>query len=995
MRRSAAAPEPSSQRRRLWARACVGLMILGCGGEPPPITNSEPIRLVEIVGEANVLESPLLDGADGAEPARRPVLAEGFDDFPEHGWQWPAGAKAGIGSHGELAMHVADESGRPYKLMIPVEGSRVYRIRRAIETWVPDVDLVVSESTVSPRHPEVLNHPTDYKRSMNRSLRWELVQTHLFPDPEIGRWQTDEIEILTTPQTRSLELNFTATKRPVDVWIDDLSIDELELPDEQRARWLRDRHVLPGSDASLGIAKHGQILPVVTPRDELDSPGAGNYAFRSALYAPTPTRLRFELDVPHGAAFTFATGLARSTRAGDEATWRVVVEVDGRRETLFSSRLHAADGFDGHQWHEREVSLAGFGGRRIGLELITEAPPGRQGLAVWGTPIIVAPRAPDSPPNVVVIAVDTLRADRLGVYGHRPELSRHLSALASDGVKLERAYSSSNWTTPSFTTLFTGLMPSRHRVTGFGLALSPAHRTLAEVFSTHGWITHAALYKPFLYDMGLERGFDRWFNQPFGQARGERSTEMVLDWLTRNGHRRFFLFWHMNDPHQPFNVPDAYLEEAGATPLAKQFGFEMPGSIDPGYRCRRCVGERASREGCRLCRRRRLLPEYKQMARAIYDATVHYVDDQVGRVVEALKRRDLYDDTLIVFVADHGEVLWDRSEIFGHGGALMHQELVRIPLIVKPHVASGIPTGWVFEEPVQLMDVGATLLDLAGAAQAPGGLEGTSFASRLDPLSKASPSIAVIENVRERVLAVKGRRWSLHLGLRAREPVVERLFDLATDPHERENVIEAHPDVAARLRAIAFTHLLRNRAGLYLVLKSEPGPRARRSGSSGGRTARAPLGPRPIGASRFEGDGCGPLALFARLPARIPAGASARRAPRRDGATDSSARAECGPGRRRLARATPGRRAPRARRRSRGRRREALAQRRAAKRTRSAGLRRVACAAPAPAPAPASVDLLVRPVEAHDGRGFALHPVQSPTRPSGTYPHAYTRWIVR
>ena len=186
----------------------------------------------------------------------------------------------------------------------------------------------------------------------------------------------------------------------------------------------------------------------MSPRDEIDSPGATNWGFRSALYAPTPTRLRFELDVPRGAALTFATGLARSTRAGDEATWRVVVETNGRRETVFSSRFHADQDFTRNHWHEQEVSLAGFEGRRIALELITEAPPGSQGLALWGSPIVVAPRAPGSPPNVLVIAVDTLRADRLSVYGHRPELSPNLAALADDGVKLERAYSSTNWTTP-------------------------------------------------------------------------------------------------------------------------------------------------------------------------------------------------------------------------------------------------------------------------------------------------------------------------------------------------------------------------------------------------------------------------------------------------------------------------------------------------------------------------------------------------------------------
>ena len=412
-------------------------------------------------------------------------------------------------------------------------------------------------------------------------------------------------------------------------------------------------------------------------------------------------------------------------------------------------------------------------------------------------------------------------------------------------------------------------MPSRHRVDEFGRALAPEHRTLAEAFGAGGWITQAVIYKPFLYDMGLEQGFDRWFNQPWGRVRAPRTAEMVLDWLALNGDRRFFLFWHMNDPHQPFNLPASYLEETGAAALTERFGFEMPASVDSGRRCRRCVGERANLEGCRLCRGRRLLPGYKQMSRAIYDSTIHYVDDQIGRVVQALKERDLYDDTLIVFVADHGEMLWDRAELFGHGGALLHQELVRIPLVLKPHAAAGIPAGRVYEEPVQMMDVGATLLDLAGASRGAEGVQGTSFAAWLDPALPSPPGVAVIENVRTRALAVKDRRWSLHLRLRAREPTTERLFDLAADPQERENVIDVHPDVAARLRTIAFTHLLRDRAGRYLVVKSEPGPvRVDLAGEDALPEFHWGLAHTESG---FAGDALGPLALFSKLPARTRA----------------------------------------------------------------------------------------------------------------------------
>lgn len=870
--RSRAIAVHSIRRRRWWAAgACwIGLLLLGCEQQQADLDDA-PIRLVEVLGEANVVESPLLLETTTGEPQRRSVFTSSFDAFPEGRWQWPEHATIAASSRGDPAVHVTGKSSRPYVFVLPAAPSTIYRVARSIEPWTPGLDLVVSETTIALTQEEVTNHPKDYARAVESATRWKLLQTHHFAAPALGRWQSDEIEILTTPQTRSLILTFTRAAREIDAWLDDVSVEELALDDGQRARWLADLHTHPGSDPRLGIAKHGQLLPLLSPRGRLSGGQDENYSFRSALYAPTPTRLRFELDVPRSAVLSFATGLARGTREGDEATYRVVVETDEGAEVVFSTRLHADVNAKNVRWRDHEVSLAAFEGKRVVLELITEAPAERQGLALWGNPIVVVPRASGARPNVLVIAVDTLRADRLGVYGHRPELSRNIASLAADGVKLERAYSSTNWTTPAFTTFFTGLMPSRHGVTGFGRELSPARQTLAEAFSAGGWITNATLYKPFLYDVGLEQGFDRWFNQPFGQARAESSADKVLDWLAQNGQRRFFLFWHLNDPHQPFDVPDEYLAATGAASLVKEFGFRMPASIDTGRGCRSCVGERAESEACKLCRGRRLLPRYKRMTRELYDAAIHYVDDQIGRVVQALVDRDLYDETLILFLADHGEMLWDRKELFGHGGPLMYQELVRIPVVIKPHRTAGIPTGWVLEEPVRLMDIPPTLLDLAGAEFEAERMEGRSFAVRLDPSTPPAPRAAVIENVRERVLAVKERRWSLHMRLRAADLTTEKLFDLVSDPTERKDVYAAHPNEVERLRRLAFSHLLRNRPGTYLLLKAEAGP----------ARVEAPLdGEMPIfhwGLAHeeggFEGEARGGLSLFAQLPARLPEGA--------------------------------------------------------------------------------------------------------------------------
>ncbi|MBM4269597.1 MAG: DUF1501 domain-containing protein [Deltaproteobacteria bacterium] len=415
-------------------------------------------------------------------------------------------------------------------------------------------------------------------------------------------------------------------------------------------------------------------------------------------------------------------------------------------------------------------------------------------------------------PNLLLISVDTLRADHLGSYGYRLPTSPNLDRLASQGVRFADATASWPKTWPSMATLLTGKHPQTTGVRYKPQRPLPAvHETLAEVLGRAGYVTgavvaNANLARVFSFDQGFDRFVESWlaeFEKQTGSGKFENRAGLVkrytnativtdqgialLDELARD--EPFFLWLHYIDPHGPYVPPPEY---------ADLFRGEYPAEIVPEDDLPRYQRQKRGETGETI----RNLSFYV----AQYDREIRYFDDQLARLLADLERRGLRDDTLVVLTADHGESLVEDGYFLEHGRG-PYQPTAHVPLIFV--LPGRVPSGRVVEEPVGLIDVTPTLLDLLGVPH-PEGVQGRSLAGAIagDAKEGGTPAYVFMEsgNRVPSQLVVRKGPWKL---TRMRSDADRRyfdrdtveLYDLRTDPEEEKNVRDENPSVVAELLA--------------------------------------------------------------------------------------------------------------------------------------------------------------------------------------------------
>jgi len=514
---------------------------------------------------------------------------------------------------------------------------------------------------------------------------------------------------------------------------------------------------------------------------------------------------------------------------GTEARFRVWVEdADGRRPVLEQDIGAAEEGPHG-PWHPVAVPLRLRGPATIGLEAEVRRagevlPPS---AALWGNPRLVTGSRPPGP-NLLIVAVDTLRADVLGAWGDPHGLSPHLDAFADRSVRFADLTAPSPWTLPSFVTLLTGLAPEVHGagrrldpdipgVAGDGIARLPGEvRTLAEVLSAEGFDTAGIYNNVYLRPTyGLQQGFDEYLAHPYRTQAGEL-TGSALRWLDAHRDRRFFLFFHLLDPHTPYTPPRKFCEE-----VAERWMSE--------------AAPEAARGRCRWTRHAGgpdVPPDQRAWVEALYRAEVAFTDFHLGRLWRALDDFGLMENTVVLFVSDHGEELWEHQEterrlgyesIADHGHSL-YRELLHVPGLL--YVPPSVRPGWeprTIDTPVELADFFPTLLDLLGIENASRALSGRLSGRMLTPdlwgasAGSAEPRTRLAGFLRygpPRVAIERGG-WKLVLPRTPGGPA--ELYHLANDPGETHNLAEAHPERLDRLRR-ALRRELRARAELRRAL---------------------------------------------------------------------------------------------------------------------------------------------------------------------------------
>ena len=319
----------------------------------------------------------------------------------------------------------------------------------------------------------------------------------------------------------------------------------------------------------------------------------------------------------------------------------------------------------------------------------------------------------DHRPDIVLISIDSLRADHLGSYGYDKPTSPTMDRLAAEGVRFANAISSTSWTLPSHSAIFTGLYDSAHGVYDLGMRLSPAHLTLAEVLSGAGYQTAGFFGGPLLHPtFGLSQGFGvyqscmaalpdsasdeevrhqsrRNDSIAHGEITGPRTVESLSTWLEGAGDAPIFVFLHLWDVHYDYIPPKEYVA---------LFDPDYSGDTD----ARQFMLNEAIHVG--------MDPRDLQHVIALYDGEIRLTDDTIGQILDLLERRGRLQNTLIVITSDHGE------EFFEHGGKGHHRtlydEVLKVPLIF--HWPGHLPSGLVIKQQVRLIDLMPTILSLAG-----------------------------------------------------------------------------------------------------------------------------------------------------------------------------------------------------------------------------------------------------------------------------------------
>ena len=418
-----------------------------------------------------------------------------------------------------------------------------------------------------------------------------------------------------------------------------------------------------------------------------------------------------------------------------------------------------------------------------------------------------------TPRRIVLVSVDTLRADALSAYrpGGTGRRTPAIDALADDGLQFELAYSPAPWTLPSLVSILTGLAPAAHQAVGFESGLGPATTTLAERLAARGYHTAAIVHNDLLSPKrGLSQGFaeymdltEPWFGGSVGAALLQRvlpatfpprswpstadHTNTVLEWLDRNADRDFFLWIHYFDPHAPYAPPREYLAGAPPAGVSPTFaeGFE---------------GQKVSMEGV-------VVPDAteRRWVRELYDAEARYVDASLGRLVAWLKQRALYDDTLLVLTSDHGEEFWEHGAL-GHGHS-MYDEVLRVPLVVK---LPGARQRGVLPGPVSTVAVTPTILDLAGVPYSDQDMSSPSLRPLFDGrTAAAAPIVSTSQMLFDRRETVRFDRYRYIV---SRVDGREELYDLDSDPVERQSVAPARPEEVRRGAELLQAHAAAARA---------------------------------------------------------------------------------------------------------------------------------------------------------------------------------------
>lgn len=391
---------------------------------------------------------------------------------------------------------------------------------------------------------------------------------------------------------------------------------------------------------------------------------------------------------------------------------------------------------------------------------------------------------PPALPNLILIVIDTLRADHLGCYGYEHDTSPNIDKFADSGVLFQNAYCQMPTTGPSHASIFTSKHPRSHGVLKNGWVLSDTFPTIAQILKENGYTTAAVVSSFALASkFGFSKGFDFYdekltlegstmsiLEQWEGHAmtggfdqRADLATQKAVRWIQQNDKKPFFLWVHYFDPHSPYAPPEPY---------EKKFIKNADNGTD------------------------RII--------AKYDGEIKFVDEEVGKLLNVIKKKRLDPNTLIIIISDHGEGLGQHNWL-AHG-MFLYDEQMRIALMMSfPNV---IPRGIEIDSLVQTIDILPTVLHLMGLEYKED-FSGNSLVKMIQNPGDSSSHPVFLERRRYGPSSIlhamaPGNKFALRDGnmkyIWAPEEGTEELYNLAADPAELKNIVNRHRETADKMR---------------------------------------------------------------------------------------------------------------------------------------------------------------------------------------------------
>jgi len=540
-------------------------------------------------------------------------------------------------------------------------------------------------------------------------------------------------------------------------------------------------------------------LPLLRDSDYLAAHVELRDEARPAITGSLGSKLTFNAPVPDQPVLRFAiavTALSSEAPRGP-VRFRVTLETREGREVVFDELVKRRRR---GRWLRREVDLAPFVGSdalvTLEARLDTEEPETRHDdlLPLWANPVLSSNALERERPNLILVSIDTLRADHLGTYGYDRPTTPHIDAFASTALRFTNALATAPWTVPSHYSMLTGLLPSQHGVSDYfeeywqgGRKLSLSVPYLPDTLSSEGYDTYG-VYSHFAVSTtyGFERGYSAY-------RRVGTDAKVVIDHAidylrqaSASDERPFFLFVHLVDPHWPYLPPTEFRA------YAREF-IEPLGAPPENISDLLTLVEK------------RIPPENERQVddvKLLYDAAISYTDRELGRLFEELRQLGMDEDALTIVTSDHGEAFVEHDE-WQHATTL-YEEMVRVPMLVSwPSRLSAADVA----DPVSLVDIFPTFLEAAGIASSSSSAVSLAMTEPEVTANRTRHVIAEVtlmgESGYETTIAIRARNFKYIAVVPGNLDALdvdaigrEQLYDLAADAGETHDLAD---DVATDL----------------------------------------------------------------------------------------------------------------------------------------------------------------------------------------------------